>query len=161
MKVFIKNSRTLTLAKLLKRRRMSLTQFLQEQGITTYESLVARCKSLGVTPPTKGEYASTGPEVVSNPSEGVVVVEPIPVTGEKSGKELEEISPRPGMADLSGIEPEKPKRRRRCKKSDDEKVQLSEDNVGSEEAEEIPEPTSIEDIVELDRVLSGSVDNEQ
>lgn len=140
---------------------MSLKQFLQEQGITTYESLVERCRRLGVASPTESEYALTDPAIVTNPGEGVIVIDPIPITLEKTGKKLEEIVPRLGFVDLKGIEnkPEKLKRPRRRKKVEETIEETTSDEVDVET--DIPEPTSIENVIELDRVLSGNAaDNE-
>ena len=72
----------LVLADLLKRRKMTLAQYMDEFGITTYEGLAARCHRMGVTPPDETAFAKTVPvvPVVSNPTEGIVIVETI-VTG--------------------------------------------------------------------------------
>lgn len=67
-----------SLADVLRRRRRSLQQFLTENGIVTYELLVARCSNMGISPPTHEEFATvTGGVVpkVSSPTEGVVVVD--------------------------------------------------------------------------------------
>lgn len=66
------------LTDVLRRRRRTLSQFLTENGIVTYELLLARCDSMGVTPPTPHDFtAATGGSIpqVSSPTEGVVVVE--------------------------------------------------------------------------------------
>lgn len=62
----------------LRRRRRTLSQFLLENGIVTYELLNARCESMGVTPPTPQEFLNaTGGVVpqISSPTEGVVIIE--------------------------------------------------------------------------------------
>lgn len=152
MKVFIKSSRTLSLLKLLKRRKMTLKGFLHEQGITTFEGLLVRCKRLGVISPSENDFALTQPEVVTNPTEGVVVVEPIPVINEKSGKEIEVISPKPGLVDLRGIEvlPETPKRRRGRKK----KVQ-EETSASTEVKDDVSAGSAVENV---DQLLSDNND---
>lgn len=66
------------LSDILRRRRKTLSQFLNEFGIVTYELLVSRCNSMGVVPPSEEKFlAATGgnPPQVSSPSEGVVIVE--------------------------------------------------------------------------------------
>lgn len=65
----------LKLVELLRRRKMSLRQLLDEFGITTYDGLLARCNRLGVMPPEELEFKQAMPQniLVNNPSEGVVV----------------------------------------------------------------------------------------
>lgn len=66
------------LLNVLRRRRSNLSQFLKENGIVTYELLLARCDSMGVTPPSLQEFtaaAGGGIPQVSSPTEGVVIVE--------------------------------------------------------------------------------------
>lgn len=77
MKFHLKNKPQLTLMKLLKRRKMSLKQFILEQGITTYELLTNRCHTLGVLEPNKHEFDKIQPKVVTNQNEGIVVIEPL------------------------------------------------------------------------------------
>lgn len=78
MRITVKNQPKLQLADLLKRRKMSLLQFITEHAITTYDGLCSRCERMGVAPPTDDEYRTgvPSPIVVNNPQEGVVVVEP-------------------------------------------------------------------------------------
>ncbi len=74
MKPSLKNMPKLKLVELLRRRKMSLRQLLDEFGITTYDGLLARCHRLGVMPPDESEFKLAMPNTqVNNPSEGVVV----------------------------------------------------------------------------------------
>lgn len=75
MRFTLKNMPKLRLADLLRRRKMTLKQFLNEFGITTYEGLASRCERMGVVPPPGHEFLATALTVVNNPSEGIVVVE--------------------------------------------------------------------------------------
>jgi hypothetical protein len=80
MKITLNNMPTLKLAALLKRRKMTLKQLLNEFGITTFDALVNRCQRMGVVPPSLDEFnAASGNTneslpTVNNPSEGIVVV---------------------------------------------------------------------------------------
>ena len=63
---------------ILRRRRKTLAKFMAETGITTFELLKDRCKSMGVSPPTEKQFldvvGSKLPTVTSQ-AEGVVVLE--------------------------------------------------------------------------------------
>jgi len=68
-----------SLLDLLRRRRTTLTKYLEETGIVTYELLKTRCASSGLLPPSEEQFlkARGNPVVasLSSPTEGVVVVE--------------------------------------------------------------------------------------
>lgn len=102
-----KNLPRLKLTDLLRRRRMGLKQLLTELGITTYEGLCIRCARLGVVSPTIDEFEVVIPPMmqVNSPQEGVIVLEPVPVIAEATGRQL-----RPGLVHLNeGVEgPENP-----------------------------------------------------
>lgn len=68
----------ITLEDLLRRRRTSLARYLSGGGIDTYDALVRRCASLGVTAPSREAYEAAHPNWVTSPAEGVVVVPPPP-----------------------------------------------------------------------------------
>jgi hypothetical protein len=103
-----KNEPRLSLTDLLCRRKMSLEQFAKEFGITTYEMLCIRCERMGVSPPTNEVFKDVfGDAVVSSPTEGIVVLEPIPVVHESTGEVLE---PDEIVIEQS---PTKPKRRKK------------------------------------------------
>lgn len=74
-RIQVKNLPRLKLSNLLRRRKMTLRQLLDEFGITTYDSLIERCNRMGVAPPTEDEFLVVAPIPVNNPSEGVFVVE--------------------------------------------------------------------------------------
>lgn len=76
MRITLKNKAKLTLSKLLKRRKMSLKQFILEQGISTYDLLKERCKHLGIIEPSKEEYLKVIPEQITDQSEGIIVLNP-------------------------------------------------------------------------------------
>jgi hypothetical protein len=83
-----KNLPKLRLADLLKRRKMTLKQLLDEFGITTYAALTIRCERMGVQAPSQEEFDVVAGTVVSSPTEGVVVLEAPPVIEDCSGKEI-------------------------------------------------------------------------
>ena len=99
----MKNQPRLKLSDLLRRRKMTLRQMLQEHGITTYETLVIRCDRMGVTPPTDREFYDVMPRPVNSPQEGVVVLEAPPVLDEISGREIDPEAPveEPGIVVLT------------------------------------------------------------
>jgi hypothetical protein len=83
----------LKLADLLRRRKMTLKQFLQEFGITTYDGMLIRCHRMGVEPPTEADYALTCPPRVSSPTEGVIVLEAPNVIDELTGRPIDPEGP--------------------------------------------------------------------
>ena len=69
-----------SLGDLLRRKKKSLKQFLDEVGIVTYELLITRCQAMGVNPPSEEDFKNAMgnpllPET-SSPTEGVVVLSP-------------------------------------------------------------------------------------
>jgi hypothetical protein len=63
---------------ILRRRRKTLAKFMAETGITTFELLKDRCKSMGVSPPTEKQFldvVGTSLPAVTSQAEGVVVLE--------------------------------------------------------------------------------------
>ena len=79
MHVKLKNEPSLTLMHLLKRRKRTLKQFIDEFGITTYTELCNRCNRMGIVGPAEEEFKKLNLPRVSDPSEGVVVVDIVPV----------------------------------------------------------------------------------
>jgi len=77
MKINVKNMPKINLNDLLRRRKMTLIQFLNEFGITTYEALLSRCERIGVNPPDLEEFTTIfqSTNVTNNPQDGVVVIE--------------------------------------------------------------------------------------
>jgi hypothetical protein len=93
--ITLKNSPKLRLFDLLRRRKMTLVQFMSEFGITTFDGLKNRCNRMGVDPPTHDEFNSlvtpTIEKIVNNPQEGVVVLEPpTTIVRESTGEKLDE-----------------------------------------------------------------------
>lgn len=105
MKIPLKNMPRLRLADLLRRRKMTLRQLLDEFGITTYEGLVTRCDRMGCAPPTEVEFKVAFPDkLVNNPLEGMVVVEPPPVVDEISGRKIDPEAPvLPGVEVITSV----------------------------------------------------------
>lgn len=86
MRVQVNNLPKIKLENLLRRRKITMKFFLNELGITTYESLLNKCDRMGVMAPTYEEFIdATSGDVVSNPTEGVVVIEPLPIVKESTG----------------------------------------------------------------------------
>ena len=63
------------LNRLLRRRKLTLEQYVRDSGIVTYELLVSKCARLGVIPPSQDEFAALGIQLVNSPAEGIVIVE--------------------------------------------------------------------------------------
>lgn len=82
MRLNKKSLSKVTLSDLLRRKKSSLENFLQETGIVTYELLTARCASIGVVPPTEQEFLNVkgnpATHEISSPMEGIVVMNPPP-----------------------------------------------------------------------------------
>ena len=73
----VKKKPRIALLDLLRRRSMTLAQFIVELGITTFSSLEIHCERLGVAMPTLEKFEDArGNKTISSPSEGVVVIEP-------------------------------------------------------------------------------------
>ena len=78
MKMTLKNMPKLHLSELLRRRKMSLRQLMDEFGMTTHESLVIHCRRMGIVPPDEATFRQQFPQQhVNNPQEGVVVIESV------------------------------------------------------------------------------------
>ena len=92
--VKLKNLPGLHLNDLLRRKKTSLAQFINDFGISTYEGLKARCERIGVISPTLEQFEQVVPQHVNSPTEGVVVLEPPPIVHEHTGKIIEdEVNP--------------------------------------------------------------------
>lgn len=77
MQVKLKNIPKLMLSDLLRRRKMTLKQFLDESGIYAYAALINKCNEIGVQPPLEKDYLSAVPTTVSSPQDGIIVLDPI------------------------------------------------------------------------------------
>lgn len=112
MKLKVKNKPQFTLSQLLRRRKVTLSKFMSEQGISTYDALIRRCESIGVTPPSEQEYVAVDVQLVSNPQEGLVVLDPIPIVDETTGHEIDRPSARPTMNEIQDFATPERKRKK-------------------------------------------------
>jgi hypothetical protein len=80
MRLQKKSISKVSLTDLLRRRKTTLSNFLEETGIVTYELLVERCSSSGVLAPSLADFlsarGSSNLHTTSSPTEGVVVLNP-------------------------------------------------------------------------------------
>lgn len=83
----------LTLLNLLRRRRTTLARYVRESGVQTYSALVTQCERLGVLPPSVKEFEDAFPQAVTCPTDGVVVVEPMPVVDDLTGNLIDPDAP--------------------------------------------------------------------
>lgn len=70
-----KHVQPIAFSKLLKRKKLTLEQYVRDNGIVTYELLINKCARLGVVPPTPDEFDALKVQFVNSPTEGIVVVE--------------------------------------------------------------------------------------
>ena len=99
MRLQKKSLSRVALTDLLRRRRSSLQNFLEETGIVTYELLIERCASIGVIPPTEEDFRKVRGNPVlhnlSSPTEGIVVLNPDPEPPSADTQEIVYESSRP------------------------------------------------------------------
>lgn len=90
-RITLTNEPRLKLSDLLRRRKSTLKQFIDEHGISTFDGLKITCQRMGVAPPQDDDFYAVVPRLpkVSSPQEGVVVVEPLPVIDETTGKKID------------------------------------------------------------------------
>lgn len=74
--VKINNKPKLTLGNLLKRRKTKLKDFLKDLGLTSYPALVRYCETNGIEEPSETEFKKNS-ELVTDPSEGIIVLEAV------------------------------------------------------------------------------------
>lgn len=92
MRTNFKNNPQIKLVNLLSRRKLTLAEWVAQNGIFTYASLVERCDRLGVSPPSEDEFFEACPPVpVSSPTEGVVVLPTPPVVSDMTGEVVEPV----------------------------------------------------------------------
>lgn len=90
------------LENLLRRRKTTLSKFLQERGISTYSALESVCSRLGVVTPSLEAFEACVPSYVSDPGAGVVIIPPLDIVDEATGEKediedvFEAISPAAG-----------------------------------------------------------------
>lgn len=96
---------------------MSLAAYVKESGATSYGSLLESCSRMGVIPPSEDEWKRVAAENVSQPTEGIVVLEPPPpIISEATGEpapELPEPEPEPVPELTLESEVVQPRRRKR------------------------------------------------
>lgn len=82
MRLQTKSLSRVSLLDLLRKKRSTLEKFLVDTGIVTYDKLVERCSSIGVVPPSEEQFhkamGSPMTHEVSSPTEGVIVLNPLP-----------------------------------------------------------------------------------
>jgi hypothetical protein len=75
-KVVVRNLPQMKLSDLLRRRKTSLKKFVNDLGISTYDSLKENCSRIGVQPPQEDEWLKVRDGFVTSPTEGIVVIDP-------------------------------------------------------------------------------------
>ena len=114
----------LGLGDLLRRRKMTLAYFIKESGVSSYGALVGRCEGLGVQPPPERDYLALFPVPATSQQDGVIVLDPIPVIDEITGREIDPDAPVtvPGIEVITAapvqVEPEQQKKIRRKKRDE-------------------------------------------
>ena len=97
----------LKLSDLLRRRKMTLKQYLDKFGIDTYAGVCASCERMGVHPPDEREFDVVHPTAVNSPGEGVIVVEePVTVLTIPADVALEDLEDTAGPAEDEGLDVE-------------------------------------------------------
>lgn len=124
MKFKQKTISRVSLLDILRKKRTNLEKFLKENGIVTYEKLEERCVTIGVIPPEKsvflkalGETKDNPIKNISSPTEGIVVLEPLPEieTEEESTEIIEDLSEKE-EDETSENQQQKPKRNKKRQK---------------------------------------------
>ena len=99
-RVKLKNKPKLTLAYVLRRRKISLTQFVQDSGVQSYAGFSKLCLDMGIAPHTEEEYnREVKPKLVTSQQDGIVVLEPLPVIDDLTGRQIDPDAPvlKPGI----------------------------------------------------------------
>jgi hypothetical protein len=76
-RIVVKNLPQIKLVDLLKKKRVSLKEFIHNGGIHSFEALKERCSRMGVQSPSSEEWEKSKQEVTTTPTEGIIVLEPI------------------------------------------------------------------------------------
>ena len=84
----LKGKPPIKLLDLLKKKKLTLSTFLKDTGVVTYQKLQEKCRSLGVSPPSEEEFKKVIGEPISSPQEGVVVLDP-PILTKDSGQKVD------------------------------------------------------------------------
>lgn len=72
----MKNAPKITLVDLLRKRKLTLKNFLLSHGLHAYQALLDTCNSMGVKPPLESEFNEAFPQKVTSQQDGIVVIEP-------------------------------------------------------------------------------------
>ena len=86
----VKKLPPIKLVDLLKKRKTNLKQFLTSYGIVSYNTLLSKCDSMGVSPPSEKDFKETlgAAAEASSPQEGVVVLDPPKLLKELTGEKI-------------------------------------------------------------------------
>ena len=89
-KITRKNATTaIKLSDLLRKRKITLSKFIVDFGLHSYESLKTRCERIGVAPPDTETYKKAkGSDVINSPTDGIIVLDFPKIIAEKTGEEL-------------------------------------------------------------------------
>lgn len=102
----IKGLPPIKLNDLLKKRGLTLKDFLKNMGIATYTTLVQQCQSMGVSCPSEQDFKDALGDVVSSPQEGVVVLDPPTLTKDSGQKiNIDEFSTFPKQESVETLDP--------------------------------------------------------
>ena len=82
----IKRLPQIKLVDLLKKRKTTLKQFLDNYGIVTHSTLITKCDSMGVSPPSEIEFKKIVNVAISSPQEGIVVLDSPALLSENTGE---------------------------------------------------------------------------
>lgn len=82
----IKRLPQIKLVDLLKKRKITLKQFLGDYGIVTHSTLITKCDSMGVSPPSEIEFKKIVNVAISSPQEGIVVLDSPALLSENTGE---------------------------------------------------------------------------
>jgi hypothetical protein len=89
-KYLLKGVPPIKLVNLLKKKKVSLKDYLKNVGIVSYNTLLQKCEKMGVAPPSEEEFnCSVEGKVYSSPQEGVIVLEPQKLVKELTGEKIE------------------------------------------------------------------------
>lgn len=100
-RIILKNQPSLTLTNVLRRRRTTLKELVNDLGVSTYAGLQRWCDRMGIVAPSQDEFDKVIPPSVrvNSPMEGVIVLEAPPVLDEISGRVIDPDAPvlQPGV----------------------------------------------------------------
>jgi hypothetical protein len=82
----IKRLPQIKLVDLLKKRKTTLKRFVDDYGIVTHSTLITKCDSMGVSPPSEAEFKKIVNVAISSPQEGIVVLDSPALLSENTGE---------------------------------------------------------------------------